>query len=255
MKNDLVSSVAFSITWDEFTDIQDKPQLAVFVCYVSRKFHVKEELLDLVALKDTIKGVDIKNAIDSVNSENIPLECLINLVSIVSDGAHVMLGKHSGVITLIMKDDNYPEFLPIHCVIHLIAKYFKYDHVMKTVLEIVNFIHSSAKSHHQFRIFVDELGEDNIPNNVNYYCIVRWLSTSNALKRFMDLFEPICTFLEEKGKIYEQLGDIGWKQDLMFFTDVMNHLQALNLSLQEKNKIVSDLAQKIFSFLNKIKLF
>ena len=87
-----------------------------------------------------------------------------------------MLGKHSGVITLIMKDDNYPEFLPIHCVIHhehLIAKYFEYDHVMKTVLEIVNFIHSNTKSHHQLGNFVDELDEDNIPNDVNHYCIVR----------------------------------------------------------------------------------
>ena len=55
---------------------------------------------------------------------------------------------------------------------------------------------------------------------------------------FVDFFELICTFLEEKGKIYEQLEDIRWKQDLMFFSDVMNHLQALNLSLQGKNKIV-----------------
>ena len=58
-----------------------------------------------------------------------------------------MLEKHSGVIVLIMKDDYYPEFLPVHCVIHcehLAAKYSKYDLVMKPVLEIVNFIHSSA---------------------------------------------------------------------------------------------------------------
>ena len=42
---------------------------------------------------------------------------------------------------------------------------------------------------------------------------------------------------------------------MMSFTDVMNHLQALNLYLQGKDKIVSDLAQTIFSFLNKIKFF
>ena len=29
-----------------------------------------------------------------------------------------MLGEHSGVIALIMKDDHYPECLPIRCVIH-----------------------------------------------------------------------------------------------------------------------------------------
>ena len=220
LKNDLVSSVAFSIALDESTDIQDNPQLAVFVRYVSPNFCIKEELLDLVALKDTTKGVDIKNAIDSVLSEHIPPECLHKLVSIATDGAPAMLGKHSGMIALMMKDNNYPEFLPIHCVIHrehLAAKYFKYEHVMKTVLEIVNCIRSNAKTHRQFRNFVEELDEDIIPKDLNYYCIVRWLSSSNVLKRFVDLFEPICTFLEEKGKIYLQLQDIEWKQDLMFF--------------------------------------
>ena len=43
LKNDLVSSVAFSIALDESTDIQDKLQLAVFVRYVSRNFCVKKE--------------------------------------------------------------------------------------------------------------------------------------------------------------------------------------------------------------------
>ena len=69
---------------------------------------------------------------------------------------------------------------------------------MKIELEIVNFIRSSAKSHCQFRYTVDELDEDNIPNNMNYYCIVTWLSTSNVLKMFVYLFEPIRTFLKEK---------------------------------------------------------
>ena len=62
-----------------------------------------------------------------------------------------------------------------------------------------------------------------------------------AVKRFVDIFEPICTFLKEKGKIYEQLGDIEWKQYAMVFTGVMNHSQALTLSLEGKDKIVCDL--------------
>ena len=80
---------------------------------------------------------------------------------------------------------------------------------------------------------MEELDEDIIPNDVNYYCVVRWLSTSNVIKMFVDLSEPICAFFEEKGKICEQLGDIEWKQDLVYFTDVMYHLQALNLSTRE----------------------
>ena len=39
------------------------------------------------------------------------------------------------------------------------------------------------------------------------------------------------------------------------FTDVMNHLQALSLSLQGQDMIVCDFAQTIVSFQNKLKLF
>ena len=72
LRNDLASPAAFSMAFDEFTDIEDNPLPAVFVRYVSKHFCVKEELPDLVALMDTTKGVDIKNAVDSVLSESIP---------------------------------------------------------------------------------------------------------------------------------------------------------------------------------------
>ena len=50
---------------------------------------------------------------------------------------------------------------------------------MKTVLEIVNFIHKHSKTHRQFRNFIEELELEDKPNDVSFYCIVRWLSTSN----------------------------------------------------------------------------
>ena len=102
-----------------------------------------------------------------------------------------------------MKDDNYPELLPIHCVVnreHLATKYFKHDHVMKSVSVIVHFIRSSAKTHFQFTNIVEEIDVDIIPNDVNYCCICRWPLPSNVHKRFVDLFERICAFLGEKWK-------------------------------------------------------
>ena len=41
----------------------------------------------------------------------------------------------------------------------------------------------------------------------------------------------------------------------MFLTDIRKHLQILNLALQGTEKIISDLAQTIFSFQSKIKIF
>ena len=60
LQRDLANATAFSLVLDESTDVTDNPQLAVFVRYVSSDVVVKEKLLDLIALKETTHGVDIK---------------------------------------------------------------------------------------------------------------------------------------------------------------------------------------------------
>lgn len=255
MTNDLKNCVAFSLALDESTDIQDTPQLAVFVRYVSLDVAVKEELLNLVALKDTTRGIDVKNALDkTLMDAGVPLN---KLVSVATDGAPSMLGKNVGLMGLLTNDTKYPDILPVHCIIHrenLAAKYFKFESVMTTVLQIVNFIRSSAKNHRQFINFIGELDLEDKPDDLSFHCVVRWLSTSNVLNRFVDLLEPITAFLSEKDKSYPQLADEDWMEDLMFLTDIMQHLQNLNLSLQGKDKLISDLIQTVFSFQNKIQI-
>lgn len=256
MTTDLKNCVAFSLALDESTDIQDTPQLAVFVRYVASDVTVKEELLNLVALQDTTRGIDVKNALDKIlTNAGVPL---IKLVSVATDGAPSMVGKNVGLMGLLRNDTQYPDIVPVHCIIHresLAAKHFKFEHVMTTVLQIINFIRSSAKNHRQFRNFIDELNLDDKPDDVSYHCVVRWLSTSNVLTRFVDLLEPIAAFLTEKDKSYPQLTDDDWLEDLMFLTDIMQHLQTLNLSLQGKDKLISDLTQTVFSFQKKIQIF
>ena len=45
--------------------------------------------------------------------------------------------------------------------------------------------------------------------------------------------------------------DDNWIQNLMVFTDIIEHLQWLNIELQGKHKTIADLSQKIFSFKKK----
>ena len=71
----------------------------------------------------------------------------------------------------------------------------------------------------------------------------------------MDLLKPINLFLDEWRKCYPQQKNNAGIQDLMFLTDIMKHLQILNLALQGTEKVISDLAQTIFSFQSKIKVF
>ncbi|XP_036358318.1 SCAN domain-containing protein 3-like [Octopus sinensis] len=62
---------------------------------------------------------------------------------------------------------------------------------MKFVIEIVNFIRLNGKTHRQFRNFIEELELEDKLSDVSFYCIVRWLSTSNVLSRIVNIFPDI----------------------------------------------------------------
>jgi hypothetical protein len=55
-----------SLALDQSIDIQDKSQFFMFVRYVMKNVVVKEELLDLIALKKTTQGIDIKVVLDEM---------------------------------------------------------------------------------------------------------------------------------------------------------------------------------------------
>jgi hypothetical protein len=112
---------------------------------------------------------------------------------------------------------------------------------MEVVLKIVNYIRSSAKTHRQFKIFIEEIDSDEFPDDVSWFCLASWLSVSNVLTKFFQLMEPIKQFIKEKGKSFPQLEDTQWLLDMAFFTDVVQHLQSLNVSLQGQGKLISDL--------------
>ncbi|XP_077305914.1 general transcription factor II-I repeat domain-containing protein 2A-like [Lithobates pipiens] len=61
--------------------------------------------------------------------------------------------------------------------------------------------------------------------------------------------------MEEKNKDYPQLSDLEWVMDLAFLVDMLCHLDKLNLTLQGKLKMLPDLVQSVFAFVNKLNLF
>ena len=52
----------------------------------------REELLDLITLKNTTRGIDIKEAFDEA-LKNVPKD---KLISVATDGAAAMVGKNVG---------------------------------------------------------------------------------------------------------------------------------------------------------------
>ncbi|CAM2100029.1 unnamed protein product [Caretta caretta] len=162
-----------SIALDESCDVQDKPQLSVFVHTVSDDCVVREELLDIVPLKDRTCGRDMKEALMLLVAKHyFPLQ---KLTAIATDGAPSVWGSVNGLVGLCKSDESLPELWTFHCIIHweqLVSKSLKFDHVTKPVLHIVNFIHSNALNHRQFQNLIEELDEDDFPDDLPFHCAV-----------------------------------------------------------------------------------
>ena len=121
-------------------------------------------------------------------------------------------------------------------------------------MEKVNSIRRHALNHRQFRNLIAEL-DLGLPGDLPLHCTVRWLSKSKVLSHFYDLSHAVKIFMEEKGKYYPQISDLEWVKDLGFLVDILCHLDRLNLTLQGKLKMLSDLLQSVLAFINKLKLF
>lgn len=100
------------------------------------------------------------------------------------------------------------------------------------------------------------MNNDELPNDVSFHCLMRWLSISNVLGRFFWITWSNQTIYGRKRKIFLW---ISWTAVVVkfsfFFADVVKHIQKPNIYLQGKEKLISDLVQTVFNFYRKLKLF
>ncbi|GFV43055.1 general transcription factor II-I repeat domain-containing protein 2A [Trichonephila clavipes] len=238
-KNDINSAHFISLCLDESIDITKSAHLAVFARYCAGNI-IKEELIAITTLLTT-KGTDICTAVRNLLAEKeIDLK---KIVSVTTDGAPNMVGeKKNGFISLFKTDVGY-SILECHCIIHQQALWAKsgltsLDNVITLVTKIVNLISSQALNKGKFDALLDEV--NSVYNGLITYNNVRWLSRGNVLQRFVDCLEEIRLFLQKESRIeqYPQLMDIMWLLKLMFFTDICQHFNELNIKLQGLNKTV-----------------
>ena len=245
----------FSVALEESCDIQDKPPLAIFARFISTDCLIKEELLDIVPLKDRTRGIDMKEAMMSaIEKANLPIA---KLTAIVTDGAPAMTGSVNGLVGLSKADQAFPEFWSFSCIIHrekLVSKSLKLDNIMKTVMEIVNYIRTHALHHRKFKNLIAEL-DQGLSGDLLLHCTVRWLSKSQVLSRFFQLLDALKLFMKEKNKNHSELSVLEWIMDLAFLVDLLFHLSRFNLNLQGRLKLLPDLVKSVSAFLNTLKLF
>jgi len=237
LKIDIDRCVTFSLQIDESTDVSDTAQLIVFIRMLLNDFTSKEELLCMISLKERTRGLDIFNSFkERVTLMKLPL---FKLVSITTDGAAAMTGRNNGFITFCRQDDDFPDFLSYHCIIHqqvLASKRLNTKDVMDTTFKIVNSIRGKPLQRRLFKMQIENKDVDLI-----LHTDVRWLSRSRFLQRFRDLLDDIVQFLEDRGDSFSQMRDENWLCDLAFLADFTGHLSDLNLKLQGKNIIIIDL--------------
>ena len=235
---DLAACRWFSIQCDESVDSASTAQLIIFIRMVFDDFSTKEELLTLLPLKATTRGVDIYTAVKNFFVEKkVPLN---KLASITTDGAPAMTGWHAGFIAQCRNDPDFPTFLHYHCIIHqqaICAKVTGFDHVMTPVVRIINSIRSKAKQHRMFKMLLDELSAEY--GDLLLHTEKRWLSRGRILKRFLSLLSEVKEFMLSKGEDASLLEEPEWLLDLAFLTDLTKKLNHLNRELQGKDKTVA----------------
>uniref|UniRef100_A0A8C6PIG0 SPIN-DOC-like zinc-finger domain-containing protein n=1 Tax=Nothobranchius furzeri TaxID=105023 RepID=A0A8C6PIG0_NOTFU len=187
LEQDLKTCKWFSIQCDESVDCSSAAQLMVVIRMVLDDFSTKEELLTSLPLQTTTRGVDIYNTVKSFLVEHkVPLE---KLVSMTTEGAPAMIGRHAGFIAHCKGDTDFPTFLHYHCIIHqqaICSKVTGFEHVMTPVVKIINSIRSKAKQHRMFTVLLEEPSAEY--SDLLLHTEIRWLSRGRVLQRFFFTF-------------------------------------------------------------------
>lgn len=256
----LKEAPCISLAIDESTDSTDHAQLMVFVRYYdARKKEFCQDLLGVTDLKGRTRGEDIYGALKGMlESRNIDVKSIFSLTT---DGAPAMVGREKGLVAR-LKEDN-ADMITYHCIIHqsvLCASLGdEYREVMETIMKLVNFLRStSALQHRLLRTFLTEVNASH--DDLLVHNNVRWLSKGRVLERFWAIRKELQTFLESQNSVKANafsdfLKDDKKMETVGFLTDMMSHLNDLNVKLQGEKHTIFNLISVIRAFQKKLDLF
>ncbi len=242
---------------NEFTDVSDTTQLAIFVRGVNSDFNITQEMLKLASKKGTMTGDLFNELKDALQKYNL---IFTKLSGVTTNGAPAITGKNNGLTALLLAELKKFEFesepIVSHCIIHqenLCAKRFLMNHIMSIIISTVNFIQSRALNHKRFKKLLSDIDAEY--GDVIYYSEVQWLSRRKVLQRFCSLQEEIKLFMEMKEKPVLELSDEEWFLDLVFLVDIITHLNNLNMKLQGKDQLINNLFDHMKGFQIKFRLW
>ena len=178
------------------------------------------------------------------------------LACLATDGAPAMCSGNVGVVGLVKNKLNSLQTEEINFAFYftsrdaLCNKSLQMKEVMDLVVKTVNFIRSRGLNHRQFKSFLVNM--DSEYGELLYHTEVRWLSRGKVLKRFFALRNEIALLMETKNKPVPSLVDSTFQCNLAFLLDITKHLNELNVKLQGKKQIITQVYDHLKSF--KVKL-
>ena len=250
--NDFLKTTEFSLQLDESTLPNNESLLLAYIRFVKDE-KICQELLFARKLETDTKGSSIFGVLEHYFEEKcIPLT---NIVSVATDGAPAIIGRHRGFISFFK--NAVPNLITVHCVIHrqhLVAKTLS-DRLhcsLQYVITAVNKIRSNALNDRLFRKLCDENDEDF--NRLLLHTEVRWLSKGTCLKRFYQLFDSVIKFFENKDDSLRQ-NLLKSKNDMAYLTDLYNKFNEMNLQLQGDDLNLIKTKAIISAFVSKLGLY
>ncbi|XP_026093452.1 zinc finger BED domain-containing protein 5-like [Carassius auratus] len=244
----------YALQLDESTDIANLSNLLAFVRYVHNG-ELQEDFLFCKPLpaQSTAQAIfDILNAF--IVSNGIDWSKCVGLST---DGARAMVGHRNGVVARVKTAA--PLMSSVHCSLHreaLATKKMPTDLrcVLDEAVKIVNFIKTRPLQSRLFRLLCEEMGSDHV--QLLLHTEVRWLSRGRVLTRLFELRNEARIFLSDSNfPLSDRLSDFEWLAKLSYLSDIFNHLNGVNLSLQGKSVTAFQVQNKIEATIKKLDIW
>ena len=165
-----------------------------------------------------------------------------------------MVGSIKGLASFVKQ--HHPNIITTHCFLHrevLMTKTLgtKLKEVFDQVVEMVNFIKTRPVKARIFELLCENM--DSQYMRLLLHTEVRWLSRGKVLCRVLELRQELLAFFEKENKsnFCGLLKCEFWTSKLRYLTDMFQHLNSLNLSMQNGNENLLSSTDKIKAFQKK----
>jgi hypothetical protein len=147
-----------------------------------------------------------------------------------------------------------------HCFLHwevLVSETIGEDlkQVLHVAVNMVNFIEQRPLKSRMFAKLSENMQKDHV--NLLQHTEVRWLSRGKVLTGVFELREELLLFFKDNNKasFSDFLQDTKWLLKLAYLTDVYQHLNTLNTSMQGPKENILTTTDELLAFKNKLQVW